>query len=50
MDKAIEKTKVSIQTKYLPFPRYKWQQEKYKKELKKILNGLHQEKFFIRWG
>jgi len=37
IDKAVEKSGIKVKPYYLPFPRYNWQQVKYKKELEEIL-------------
>ena len=47
VDEAIKKSGVNIRTYYLPFPRYIWQQEKYKKELEEILIKLRREKILL---
>lgn len=44
VDEAIKKSGVNVKPYYLPFPRYIWQQEKYKKELEEILIELRQKK------
>lgn len=44
VNKAIEKSGVNLKPKFLPFPRYAWQQEKYKNELEEILFNLIKER------
>lgn len=40
VDEVIEKSSINAETYYLPFPRYEWQQEIYKKGLEEILIKL----------
>lgn len=44
VNKAIEKSNINAETHYLPFPRYEWQQERYKKELEEILIKLQKKR------